>query len=329
MAKENVIEKLKNSGLTGRGGANFPTWLKWDMVKKAVGKSKYIVCNFAEGEPGVKKDFYIMKNFPSRVVDGMKIALNFFPAKEGIIYINPDYFDVFEHQLKKEIGNLPIKLFKKPKEAGYIGGEETAALNTIEHLRTEPRLRPPFPPTNGLWDCPTLINNVETFYDISLIFKDEYKKERFYTIDGDCIFCGVYKFPDNMLIGDILKKTKNYPDFEFFVQVGGEASGEVLSSKQLKRAACGAGSITIYSALKHKPMDLIRKWINFFTEQSCGKCTPCREGTYRLREMLNQESMDWEMFFNLISNLSETSFCGLGGAVPIPIKSYFDNILKK
>ncbi len=372
----NIIAKLKKANLKGRGGAGFPTWLKWDMVKKAKGKDKYVVCNLAEGEPGVLKDKYILENYPEKMIDGIMIAIEFLKAREGIIYINPDYYKIFGNKLRKIIKDRPIKLFRKPREAGYIGGEETSVLNAIEGKRIEPRLRPPFPPEKGLWGCPTLVNNTETFYDVSLIACGKYKNKRFYTISGDCLWDGVYEFSEDWTIEKILKESGNYPDFEFFVQVGGDASGEVLNSRQLKRKATGAASITIYSITKHNPLDLLNKWINFFVNQSCGQCTPCREGVYRLRELINSLDKNYfhydlssskklnfprssastphnsaildvegdfkyysvvnkmfpeEIFAlieDLLNNLRETAFCGLGGAVPIPIQSYIDNVLK-
>jgi len=324
----NIIKKLKKANLKGRGGAGFPTWLKWDMTKKAKGKYKYVVCNAAEGEPGVLKDKYILEHYPKRVIDGMMIAIDFLKAREGIIYINLDYYKIFRKNLEKITKNKPIKLFCKPSSAGYIGGEETSVLNAVEGKRIEPRLRPPFPPQVGLWGMPTLVNNVETFYDVSLIANDEYKHTRFYTIGGDCLWDGVYEFSEDWTIEKILRESKNYPDFDFFVQVGGDASGEVLNSSQLDRPASGAASITIYSLLKHKPINLLKRWINFFFYHSCGQCTACREGTYRLKEAIYSPHPDINLIYDLVDNLSESSFCGLGGAVPIPIKSYLKNVLK-
>ena len=114
-----------------------------------------------------------------------------------------------------------------------------------------------------------MINNVETFYAVSLILADKYDHKRFYTINGDCLWTGVYKFDENWTIEKILKTSKNYPDFDFFVQVGGDASGEVLNKNQLDRKVSGSASITVYSLYKHKPLELMKKWINFFVNESC------------------------------------------------------------
>jgi NADH:ubiquinone oxidoreductase subunit F (NADH-binding) len=311
------------------------------MVKKAEGNKKYVICNASEGEPGVKKDGYILKDFGKKVIDGMRIAMDFLVADNvrneknkcdviGYIYINYKYYKKFSEKLNKIITglkNYEIELFVKPIGSGYIGGEETSILNAMEGKRVEPRLRPPFPTTNGLWECPTLINNVETFYNVSLVVSDEYKENRFYTVGGDCLNGGVYKLPDDWTIEKILKETNNYPRFDFFVQVGGDASGKVLNSKQLNKPASGAGSITIYDVKKYKPEEMIRKWISFFVNESCGQCTPCREGVYRLNEIINSPKIDWELLEELLNNLEEASFCGLGSVVPIPIRSYRKNVL--
>lgn len=333
----NIISKIKKAELVGRGGACFPTAAKWQMVKDAPGQVKYAVCNAAEGEPGVKKDGYILENYPDRVIDGLRLAIEFLGAQKGYIYLNPRYYKKLRKSLAKAIGELPIEIFKKDFSAGYVGGEESSALNHIEGKRIEPRLRPPFPPTRGLMNCPTLINNAETFYNVSLVNDGEYKNERFYTIGGDCLYDGVYKYPENWTIEKILKETKNWPatgingksGFPFFVQVGGDASGEVLNSGQLRRPAGGAGSITVYSLMKHRPNDLLRRWLDFFTQESCGQCAPCREGVYRLREILDAPWPDWKLFSALLKNLRETAICGLGSSAPIPIESYVKNVLTK
>ena len=322
-----ILNKIKKAGLVGRGGACFPTALKWEMVKKSSGKKKYVICNAAEGEPGVEKDRYILENFGDKVIEGIKIAIDFLKAEKAYIYINYQYHKKLSRKLLPFFDSAPIEFFIKPINSGYIGGEESAILNVIEGKRIEPRLKPPFPTINGLWGYPTLINNVETYYNVYLVSANKFKNKRFYTINGDCLWAGVYELNDSYAIERILKETKNYPKFPFFVQVGGEACGEILNSNQLKRLASGAGAITIYSSLKHKPRDLIKNWLNFFMTESCGQCTPCREGVYRLIELIQSPKQDWQLFFVLLDNLEESSFCGLGCIVPVPIKSYIRNVL--
>lgn len=328
-----ILNKLKKAELVGCGGACFPTAEKWDMVKKAPGKTKFVICNASEGEPNVFKDEHIFIHWPQKVIDGMKLAIDFLSQGnkciKGYIYINHDYYQKYGPKLRRLIkkANMPIELFLKPKTSGYIGGEETTILNIIEGKKGEPRLRPPYPTTSGLWNAPTLVNNVETLYHVSLINSGEYDGHRFYTVDGDCPREGVFKLPGNLSVEKVLKETNNMPNYNFFVQVGGGISGEILNSRQLKKPVGGVMSITIYRTSKWKPRDLIEKWVKFFVNESCGQCTPCREGNYRLLEILEAKKPDWQLFSDLLDNLEETSFCGLGCIVPIPIKSYIKNIL--
>lgn len=326
-----ILDKIKENNLVGRGGACFPVATKWEMVKNAEGGKKYVVCNSAEGEPGVKKDGFILEKYPEKVIDGIKLAIDFLSQDNidvrGIIYLNKKYYRSFGKKLLKLIGDSSIDIFDKPASAGYIGGEESSILNAIEGKRIEPRLRPPFPTTSGLYNCPTLVSNVETFLNVSLVNSGEYRNKRFYTLSGDCLWEGVYELDDNLTIENILKETGNFPDFDFFVQVGGDGSGEILNKKQLTRPASGAGSIRVYNIEKHNPKKLLFDWINFFVNESCGKCTPCREGTYRLREILESANPDWKLFSSLLGNLNETAFCGLGCVVSVPIVSYVKNVL--
>jgi NADH:ubiquinone oxidoreductase subunit F (NADH-binding) len=330
-----ILEKIKLAKLVGRGGAGFPVADKWSAVAKAMAdkpeglKKCYVVCNCSEGEPGPKKDGWLVWHYPDRVIDGMRLAIEYLGAEKGFFYLNQEYHKKYRAALEEEIRNAkaPIELFVKPHEAGYIGGEEMTVLNVIEGRRAEPRLRPPYPTTCGLYGCPTLVNNVESFYNVSLANRDEFKGLRYYTIGGDCLYEGVFAFPAEMTVGEILKQTDNFPKYEFFVQVGGDSAGEVWSQKQLDKPAIGAGSIRVYSLSKHKPQELMRQWILFFMKESCGKCTPCREGTYRLAEILEEPKPNWLMVADLLANLNDSAFCGLGTSVAIPVASYIKNVL--
>lgn len=326
-----ILSKIREAALVGRGGACFPTALKWEAVSEVLQNNDtqvFIVCNAAEGEPGVKKDGYILEKYPDRVISGIKLAIDFFHAEKAYIYINFEYYKKYHKSLSRFFGDYPIEFFVKPADAGYIGGEESSILNAIEGKKIEPRLKPPYPTEKGLYGFPTLINNVETFYNVSLVASGEYKKTRFFTISGDCLWVGVYEFDENLSIEKILKETKNYPQFPFFVQIGGDASGMILNQNQLRRPVLGAGSITVYSLDKNKPEKLIKNWLNFFMNHSCGQCTPCREGTFRLAEAIKEKNPDWKIISDLLNNLEESSFCGLGCAVSIPIKSLINNVIK-
>ena len=321
-----IISKLKESNLLGRGGAGFPTYLKWDLVKKAKGEKKYVVCNASEGEPCVFKDEHIIKNYPEELISGIVLAMNEVEALEAYIYLNKDYYSKYSSKLKKIIGNKKIKLFKK--QSGYIGGEESALCESIEGKRAEPRFKPPYLAEKGLFDYPTLVNNVETFYYASKIDKGEYGNTRFYSVNGDVLNPGVYELDISLSVEEILKSTDNYPGFDFYVQSGGGASGEIFLREELKSPCAGAGSITVYNKLKTDPFKLMETWIEFFAYGNCDKCLPCREGTYRLSEMIKSKKLDRELIKEILFSLESSSFCALGRGVPVPFRSFLKKVME-
>lgn len=322
---QDIIAKLKKSGLKGRGGANFPVWQKWQAVLKAKSKVKYIVCNASEGEPLVSKDKYLLENNLADVINGIKIAKSLIGAKECYVYLNKNYFKNFAKKIEKAGKGLNIKIFKKPE--GYISGEETTILNNIEGKLKEPRLKPPFPTEVGLFGCPTLINNVETFYYVSKISSDDYKNTRFYSIGGDANKKGVFELGSNLTIREILKETGNLPNFDFFVQSGGGAAGEILLSGELFRPVYGVGSIIIFDKEKTDVYLLMKKWADFFIAGNCDKCTPCREGVYRIKEVLKTEKIDKEILKDICLVLDRTSFCPLGRNVSRPFTTLIEKLL--
>ncbi len=321
----NIFTQLEASGLTGRGGAGFLTAKKWRMFLAAENTEKYIVCNAAEGEPEVAKDFFILDNYAREVVGGIALALKTFKAKEAYIYLNPDYWEHFEGTLAKQIGKLPIKLFKKPH--GYIAGEETTLLEAIEGDMLMPRPRPLYPIESGLWGYPTLINNVETFYYVYQISKGNYRGTRFYTIGGEVTRPGNYELGEDLSIKQVLEQTQNWPQFEFFVQAGGGASGEILLATELDEPLKGAGSLVIYNKETTDPWKLMLKWVDFYRLGNCGKCVPCREGFYRLKEMLMSGRQDKELVKKLALNMRQTSFCPLGRSGYVPLMSLLEKII--
>jgi len=327
MAKDLIIEKLKESGLKGRGGGGFPVGLKWELAKKAKGKVKYVICNASEGEPDVFKDGYILRNHLKEVIDGIALAMKTIGAETGYLYINSKYYEEMEENLRAEIGKRKIIIFEK--KAKYIGGEETAICESIEGKRAEPRRKPPFLTDCGLFNCPTLMNNVETFYYISKIAKGSYEKKRFYSINGDVENEGVYELPEEMTIFEALKKTGNYPAFDFFAQIGGGASGEIMIMEELNRPVTGAGSITIYNKKKTDVFALMEKWAEFFHLGNCDKCVPCREGAFRIYEMVKKRKLDYDILDSLFLSLRESSFCALGRGIPVPFISLIEKVIKK
>lgn len=357
---KDLIHKIKLAGLVGRGGAEFPVYLKWLAVYRAIisqenihcqvrgqdeiacyyhpdqsprPKVCYVVANGAEGEPGIKKDGHILDKHPEIFLSGLKLAADFLRAKKVYLFLRHDYFKKYQDNLIKEAAKISLlhklEIIAKPEGAGYIAGEESTILNIIEGGRIEPRLRPPYPTAHGLYNQPTLINNIETFYDVALVASGKYKKERFFTLNGEIKNKGVFAYPVNWTIAQVLKASDNYPMWPFFVQVGGDASGEVLAEDQLNRPAGGAASITVYNLKNHDPHKLLASWLEFFKDESCGQCVPCREGSFRLWEAINAARMDWQLFDEILSDLSESSFCALGASIPVPIRSYWQNIIKR
>ena len=335
---KNILTKISEAGLVGRGGASFPVAKKISAVKDALRTKKtgYIIINGAEGEPGVKKDGYLIQHHGEEVLNGVYLIDHFLGSdkiKHIYFFLNKEYFKNYVPGLKKILSlqkyqNLEkkLKFIVKPEVLTYISGEESALLNLIEGKKVEPRLKPPYPTSHGLFNSPTLINNTETFYNIYLVEKGKFKNERFYTINGAASRRGVFSLSAELTIEEVLKKTNNFPKFPFFVQVGGEAAGEVLRSDQLNQPVEGAGSIMIYDIKRTDEKKLLKYWLNFYHEQSCGNCTICREGTYRLWQIINQKTFDKKLFWDLITALDESSFCALGRSLPIPVKSYFLNI---
>ena len=334
MFTQKIIKKIKKAGLIGRGCNNFSTADKWEIVRKAKAKKeKFVICNVSESEPDVFKDRYILENYPEKVVDGIKIAMKTIKAKKGFIYLNPEYYEQFYDYIMPivEAEKINIELYKKPLH-DYIGGEETAVVNSMEGKRVEPRLKPPFPVSKGFLNEPTLINNCETFYAVSLINSGEYKNTKFYCLSGDNIKKQVKELPIEISIHRVLKEFDHTPSNKYFYQVGGGVSGNCYNFKQLNKKFSGLASIIIYDINKSEK-DVVMKWLDFFKNESCGQCVPCREGTYRLRNIMEEYfttgKLDKEVFEDLIFSLQNTSFCPLGRISVNAMLSYFKNIKNK
>jgi len=326
-----IIRQIEKTNLIGRGCNNFPTSQKWGLVRKAKTKAdKFVICNISESEPEVFKDRYILENHPERVIDGMKIAIKFLNAKKGFIYLNPEYYDQFYDYLNAIIQaeNLNIELYQKPLH-DYVGGEETAVLNSMQGMRVEPKLKPPFPITNGFYNQPTLINNCETFYAVSLINSNEYKNTRFYCLSGDDVSEYVLELPIDITVKKALQAFGHHSSDKYFYQVGGGAGGNCYNHKQLNRKFSGLASIIIYR-IERSEKDIVLKWLDFFKNESCGQCVPCREGTYRLRNLMadyySTGKLNKEIFNNLVFTLQNTSFCPLGKISANAMLSYFKNV---
>jgi NADH:ubiquinone oxidoreductase subunit F (NADH-binding) len=327
-----LLDKIKEAKLVGRGGAEFPTAVKWESTKKAKGSPKYVICNASEGEPGVYKDLYILQNFPEEVVKGMVLAMDFLKTDICYFNLNGNYYKKVIKKLNPLIKKYEKKGYKfeiYKEDPSYIGGEESAILNAIEGKRTEPRIKPPFPVEVGLHGKPTLIHNVETLFNIAKVSEGKYKPFRFYTVCGKVKNPGVYFLQEHLTAEKLLEMTGNTPKFDYFGQIGGGASGMVVSMEQAKSSPVnGAGSLEIYP-LNTDPHKMLLKWFKFYAEQSCGKCTPCREGSYQLYELVknNDKNIPWEQINEIVDAMGKTSFCALGKSIMIPVHSYRMNVL--
>lgn len=323
-----VLKKIEKANLTGRGGAGCPTAFKWSTALKTKEKNLdsplYIICNATEGEPGIEKDSYLLEYHPDDIINGIKIAIETLGAKEAIIYLQQKNLKKVEKRLTPFIKDLPISFF--PESGGYLCGEETTLLETIEGYRAEPRIKPPYPTEDGLYGCPTVINNVETFYYVSKIIKGEYQHTRLCSISGQVKNPGVFEIPIDLSIKEILKKTKNIPKSKFFVQVGGGAAGTILMQDEFDQSICGAGSIIVYNLKKTNIKKLMLHWIEFFYKSNCGKCVPCREGLYRVREQLKSDKTDWLIIRAILETMHSVSFCPLGKSVYEPLMSLMERI---
>jgi NADP-reducing hydrogenase subunit HndC len=358
-----TIEEIKKSGLKGRGGAGFPTGLKWGFVAKAPGKQKYVVCNADESEPGTFKDRLVLEGDPHRILEAMAIAGYAVGATEGYVYVRGEYA-LAQERLKtaigqaRELGILGKGIFGSKFDfdihihsgaGAYICGEETALIESIEGKRGEPRARPPYPTTNGLWNMPTLVNNVETLANIPpIIFHGAEWYRRFgtpnspgtkvYTILGNVNTTGLIEVPMGITLREVIaiyaKGMKNGKSFKL-AQTGGSSGSIIPASLQdtpmdfdsFNRAgvALGSGALLICDE-DTCVVDLARALINFFRKESCGKCTPCRVGTERAFQILNRisegrgEMKDLDEILMLSDNLYMLSNCGLGQTAGTPLK---------
>lgn len=361
-----VINKIEKSGLRGRGGAYFPTATKWKMANSIKSIQKYLVVNCEEGEPGVFKDRLIMENMPFMLIEGAIIAAYANECTNLVFYINGEAKDSFD-ALKKSLiqmendkyidkdGNIynssfKLKISLESGAGGYVCGEETTLLNTMEGNRREPRLKPPFPTEKGVFNMPTIINNAETLCNVTYIMdhsSEEYKNigtkdfpgTKLLSVSGHFAKTGIIEIPMGISINQLLNETK----LEFnndkikYLAIGGPSSGLLPRSEfdltlqggflNEHGVMMGAGGfIGINSNID--PLDIIINLAEYNASESCGKCTPCREGTPRMVEQLKQikQKTDKQKYKQELLLLAETvnlaSLCGLGQAAGNPILSY-------
>lgn len=364
MTPETALNEVIKSGLRGRGGGGFPTGTKWNFCRKVASDQKYIICNADEGDPGAFMDRSVLEGDPHAVLEGMAIGAYAIGATKGYIYARAEY-PLAIQRLKiaitqaRECGLLGKKILGSDFEfdieikegaGAFVCGEETALMQSIEGKRGMPRPRPPFPAVSGLWGKPTVLNNVETFANVSRIIcegADEYKKLGTPTSTGTKVFAltgninntGLAEVPMGTtirtIVFDIAGGIKNGKKFKA-VQVGGPSGGCLPKSLLdcpvdydtliTHGAMMGSGGLVVVDE-DTCMVDLARFFLNFTQSESCGKCTPCREGTKRMLEILERicngkgEEGDIEELEDLAAVIKSTALCGLGQTAPNPVLS--------
>jgi NADH:ubiquinone oxidoreductase subunit F (NADH-binding) len=327
-----LIKKIEKAGLRGRGGTGFPIHRKWQSVINASGDEKFVICNASEGEPGVKKDWELLSQNMDDVFDGMRLACTLIGAKKCWINCNYEYLQKLREKLDKQVlrlakHDIELVVFEEKKDS-YLGGESSTIMNVIEGKKEIPRSKIFHATEHGLWEKPTLINNVESFYDVAMVAADTYDFTRLYTILGDVKNSGVYRFPVEMSIEDILEKTNNQVAPEAFLQIGGGACGEIKRGNDLKEVASGAGSIEVFP-LKTTPKEILIRWLEFFEKNLCGTCTPCRDGVPQILNLIHKnEDLLWENILEITEVQRATAFCGLGRSIDTPIRSLHESLQK-
>lgn len=362
MTPDEVIEEVKRSGLRGRGGAGFSTGLKWGFCRNAIGDKKYIICNADEGDPGAFMDRGVLEGDPHSVIEGMLIGAYAIGADEGYVYCREEYPLAIKHMqiairqaeeagyLGENILNMDFNFHLKIRAGAgaFVCGEETALMASIEGKRGMPRVRPPFPAVSGLWGKPTNINNVETWSNVPHIMRkgadwysqfgtEKSKGTKIFALTGKVNNTGLVEVPMGMtlreIIFDIGGGVQGGKKFKA-VQIGGPSGGclpeEMLDLlvdyDTLTRAGAmvGSGGLVVMDETTCM-VDIARFFLNFSQSESCGKCTPCREGNKRMWEILDRitrgegQIEDIEKLETLANAIKETSLCGLGQNAPNPV----------
>ena len=362
MDPENVIEEVKKSGLRGRGGAGFPTGVKWEFTRKAPGEPKYIICNADEGDPGAFMDRSLLEGNPHTVLEGMLIGAYAIGASEGYIYVRNEYPLAVNHietaiEQMRQYGlvgenilgtDFTFDLVVYRGAGAFVCGEETALIASIEGRAGEPRSRPPYPAQSGLWGSPTNINNVKSWANVTRILRegaDAFRAVGTETSTGTMIFSLVGKINNTGLVevpmGITLREMiytigGGIPNGKKFkaVQTGGPSGGCI--PEQLLDLPVDYDKLTEVGAMMGSGgmivmdedtcmVDVARYFVNFLKDESCGKCTPCREGLYQMYEILdaicsgNGKTEDLALLEEVALAMKDSSLCMLGGTAPNPV----------
>jgi bidirectional [NiFe] hydrogenase diaphorase subunit len=364
MTPAEIIEEVVRSGLRGRGGAGFPTGLKWTTVGKAVGERKFVICNADEGDPGAFMDRSVLESDPHRVLEGMAIAAYAIGASQGYIYVRAEYplavkrLRAAIHQAERQhlLGNsIADTTFGFHAEVrlgagAFVCGEETALIASIEGKRGLPRPRPPYPAQQGLWGCPTLINNVETFANIPPIIRnggdwfagigtDKSKGTKVFALAGRVNNTGLVEVPMGITLREIVFDIGGgVPEGRRFkaVQTGGPSGGCIpeqfldmpvdYESLSQVGSIMGSGGMIVMDETSCM-VDVARYFMDFCMTESCGKCIPCRVGTVHMYDLLTKiaegtaSDADLALLEGLCGLVRDTSLCGLGQTAPNPVVS--------
>ncbi len=349
---DSIILDMIDSGLKGRGGAGFPTGLKWKFTRNEEADTKYVICNADEGEPGTFKDREILDRVPEKVFAGMAICGYVIGAREGYIYVRGEYnfllkglqkkIDIFNKQLHERKADFAIHL--RSGSGAYVCGEESALFESMEGNRGEPRNKPPYPTVAGYNSKPTVINNVETLVytcEICRMGSEKFKSfgtfdsrgSKVFSVSGDTPIPGIYELELGMPLKDFVEE---FADGDAkAVQIGG-ASGHCVPRKKFNETIIGfegiptGGSMMIFNSTRSM-YNVLHDYLEFFTEESCGQCTPCRVGCQQLLKGIEAVKKGekppayLEDLKKLTLTMKIAAKCGLGQSVANPFISIVDN----
>ncbi len=357
MTPQEVIDTIKASGIRGRGGAGFPTGVKWGFIPKGV-YPRYLVVNADEGEPGTFKDRIIMEYDPHQLIEGIIISAYAIEAEKAFIYIRGEYYFAYRRLVDavkeaKAKGYLGQGIFGTDKNleivvhrgaGSYECGEETALLSSLEGYRGQPRLKPPFPAVEGLYGKPTIVNNVESIANVTFVMRhgvDWYRQfgteqspgMRIFCLSGNVKYPGLYELPHGVPLRELIEKYGGGVQVEgtaIKAVVPGGLSMKLLTPDQLDtpldyESVQAAGSLLGSAGVividdRHSMVQVARRTLNFYRHESCGKCTPCREGTAWLEKILERveagqgRTRDLELMEWIAANITGKSFCPFGDA---------------
>lgn len=330
LGSNGVIKILIEKGLSGRGGAGFSTGKKWEDALTTNSDEKFVVCDADEGEPGTFKDKFIIKNNPESLIEGIMIAALTIKAKQAFIYLRKEY-----EYLKPLIERTSTKLIKKSGHdlkidvflggGAYVCGEETAIIRSIEGFRGQPYYKPPFPHIEGLWGKPTIINNVETFTNVpqAILFNNWDKNLRLMSVSGNVAKPGVYELSVGTKLTELIAmcEPKNKVKAIYSGCFGGcfPYQNIQLTPEDVCGLNCIIGTYTLIVIDENQSIvDTAISISKFYAFESCGKCTPCREGTKRVLDLLvkikggQATKNDLDTLHDLANHIHETALCGLG-----------------